>query len=241
MGSLLLTPIPYSLVPIPIQGIPAWGAWAPEPVFTIEESARILGVSKRAVEQVRHRHPEAKLEPSEYRNRSYGPGPVPSEYGEVTLPIYVGERSQDHVCLTHRGLFLHALYIRTPQARSFCRAYPELIRRIAVGEVKPLTDLPESYRRILEAPHGQKGTIINELARNLGKSERTLQRHCKWIRDGKVGGNGLPLLRKPGPPKGFIPANRRPKPMPGRPLSTEDQGPVEKSGSPQPPSSSSTP
>jgi hypothetical protein len=74
---------------------------------------------------------------------------------------------------------------------------------MAIGQIKPVLSLPESCRRILDAPHGQKQHIEKELVQSIGKSSRTWQRHCKMIRDGRVNADGTPLFRKPGPPKGY--------------------------------------
>jgi len=77
---------PLSLVPKSSLGIEAHCAWAPEPVFDLKESARILGITKRTlVETVRKRFPEVKLESKVLVKLTSTFGPSLTDYGEVRL------------------------------------------------------------------------------------------------------------------------------------------------------------
>jgi hypothetical protein len=72
------------LIPLRAAGLNTRCAWAPEPVFTLEESARLLGVRRTAIKQLRRRHPGI-AEPAKV-------GDIPSppfrnEFGEVRLTL----------------------------------------------------------------------------------------------------------------------------------------------------------
>lgn len=196
--------IPLSLVPKSTLGIEAHCAWAPEPVFTLGESARILGVKRRAIDQVRVRFLEVKLPPKVCDGLSHTFGPSFTQFGEVTITLETPGGPQDHVCLTHYGLFRHAVYIRTPQARRFVLRYPEFVLALTTGQFRAPAKIAARYKFILSA-----STRVYRLQNmwyveaEFGILDRTMRRHLSKIQQGKVDSSGLPIRRKPGPvPKG---------------------------------------
>lgn len=195
---------PLSLVPIRDMGARAQCAWSPEPVFPLEDAARILGVRKdNLLRHIRHRHPEVKLEEKVFTKLANTFGPSLSEFGEVKIRLRTPGGPQEHVCLTHYGLFRHAIYIRTPQARSYAIRYPEFRDALREGRLRGPRQVAGDYQYILEAPRGQKTPRTNEIALKLGKSPRTVQRHVRMIVEGRVTPDGMPRFRRPGPKKGF--------------------------------------
>ena len=217
-----------SLVPLKFEGLQGNCAWAPEPVFPLDESARILGTTKRyLVKHTRNRHPEIRENPNVIPIRGMAgqsevldavaermgwdlskvvpnlgtPFTDQNEWGELRLTLETPGGPQEHVCLTHHGLFRHAIYIRTSEARNYVLQYPRFICALISGRLRGPQKVAAIYHGILLAPVGRKGHMTQELAQQLGKGVRTIYRHMKWIREGKVDSSGLPLMSKPGPPK----------------------------------------
>ncbi len=235
---LILYDSPRMSSVLSLLGIEASCVWPSEPAFTLEESARIMGITKRnLVYNLRNRHPEIRMpskgvlklrtpfgaenpskggsQTNQYLpkrgGRPYPPpkgedglsspfGPSLTEFGEVTLTLDTPGGPQDHVCLTHYGLFRHAVYIRTPQARRFVLRYPEFILALATGQFRAPAKIAARYKFVLSAP-----TRLHPL-RNMwyveaecGIPDRTIRRHLSKIQQGKVDSSGLPIRRKPGP------------------------------------------
>ena len=59
------------------------------------------------------------------------------------------------------------------------------------------------YQYVIEAPPGLKTRRVREVARQIGKSQNTVLRHIGKIKKGEITDNGLPLMRRPGPPPGY--------------------------------------
>ena len=195
---------PLSLVPSSFLGLEARCAWAPEPVFDLQESARILGVTKRTlVETVRKRFPEVKLSPKVLVSLTSTFGSSLTDYGEVRLVLDTPDGPQEHACLTHYGLFRHAVYIRTPHARRYVLRYLDFIHALRTGELRPPVKIAVRYRYILDAPHGQRSARVREVCSELNKSKNTIWRHINRIARGHVTRDGLPMMQRPGPPKGY--------------------------------------
>jgi hypothetical protein len=188
------------LVPLRAAGLNTRCAWAPEPVFTLEESARLLGISSGHIRRTRARYPGIKIEPK--GDVSQTP-PFRNEFGEVRLTIETPGGPQEAVCLTHYGLFRHAIFIRTKQARTYALNYPAFLEILASGQIKPVARVADVYTAIFNAPHGEKRFAASQAAAQLGKSLRQIWRHCRKIREGKINPDGTPIQRRPGPEKGF--------------------------------------
>jgi len=124
-----MTISPTSLVPIPVPGGGGKGLWASEPVFPLDEAARLLGTTKDALKHLRTRHPNVRKVVDTVSTTSRG-GP------------------QKTACLTHYGLFRHARFIKTPQATAFIFGYPEFVRALGLRKIRtPLgVDVAELYR-----------------------------------------------------------------------------------------------
>ena len=186
---------PLSLVPFQFEGVQANCAWSPEPVFTLEESARLLGTNKHNLRvNVRRKYPEVRL-PKGVFNLSTPFGPSLTEFGEVTILLATPGGPQEHVCLTHYGLFRHAVYIRTREARRYVLEYPRIVAAIVSRTLRPPSTVSQLYRDLLSAPRGTLERTAKELARQLGKGERTIWNHLRKIRLGQVTPDGLPIRR----------------------------------------------
>jgi len=193
-----------SIVPFQFQALRTQCSWAPEPVFTVEEAARILGTTKKnLLRQVRHRHPEVKLDQKVFLNLRNTFGSSLTEYGEVRVVLDSPGGPQEHLCFTLYGLFLHALYIRTEEARRFCRAYPLIVEAIVTRQLRSPSQIASRYRFILSAPPRHQAQRVRYLAAETGRSPNTIYRHINRIACGRVTRDGLPIQTKPGPPKGF--------------------------------------
>lgn len=196
---------PLSIVPGSFLGREAQCAWASEPVFTLEESARLLGIKKRTlVETVRKRFPEIKLPPKVLVSLTSTFGPSLTFYGEVYLILDTMGGPQEHICLTHYGLFRHTVYIRTPQARQYVLRYPEFINALASGAFRAPIKIAQVYRSVIESSPGRdRAAKIREACAELRKSENTIRRHIKRIVCGQATCEGLPVIHRPGPCKGY--------------------------------------
>jgi len=187
---------PLSLVPVSVSRIQAECVWASEPVFTLGESGRLLGVGRRAIDQIRVRFPEVKLSPKVCDGLSHTFGPTLTEFGEVKLRIDTPGGPQEHVCLTHVGLFRHALYIRKDRARRFCLNYPAFLVALATGRIKPPLRLAPIYQAILDAPRGARYATTLQVAQTLGMPCSTIYYNLRKLREGCVTADGMPARRK---------------------------------------------
>ena len=214
---------PLALLPKATLGYGVQCAWAPEPVFTLEESARLLGILPESIRRSRRRYPsikgedgssspfwglrrrfpEVKLAPKVCDGLSHTFGPTLSQFGEVTISLDTAGGPQEHVCLTHYGLFRHAAYIRTPQARRFVLCYPEFLCAITTGRVRPPLKTARQYQWALSAPPRQLTARVSYVAAESGLSRKTIWGHLAKVRSGCVDRNGMPRRIKPGPPKAF--------------------------------------
>ena len=204
-----------SIVPFKYENLQAQCAWpAGELVFPAEEAARLLGIRKdNLLRHIRHRHPEVKLPPKvftklantfgsseifiELMNTFRSPPKVDlpgrttfgsslTEFGEVTLPLDTPGGPQPHLYFTLYGLFRHAVYVRTEEARRFVLAYPSIVAAILAGEIKSVRSVPEIYRNVFAAPWGQRDKAAIAASAQLGISPSSVWRHCKMIAEGKV-------------------------------------------------------
>lgn len=192
---------PYSIVPFQLPRLETRCAWAPEPVFTVEEAARVLGTTKSNIlRHVRHRHPEVKLPAKVFANLANTFGCSLTEYGEVRVSLDTPGGPQDHICLTHYGLFRLAVYIRTDRARRFCLNYPDFLCGITIGRIRPPVKTARQYQWILCAPPRQLTTRVGYVAAESGVSRKTIWGHLVKIRRGCVDRDGMPKRIKPGPP-----------------------------------------
>jgi DNA-binding transcriptional regulator YiaG len=188
---------PVSIVPFQTEGLSAQCIWAPEPVFDLQESARILGIAKiTLVKTVRRRFPEVKLEPKVVVKLTTTFGPSFSDYGEVRLKLDSTGGPQEHICLTHYGLFRHAVYIRTAQARRYVLAYPQIVAALVAGRLKAPSRIAPMYQAIIDGPRGTRDMMACELARQIGCGVRTIYNRLKKIREGHVTSEGLPVRRR---------------------------------------------
>ena len=147
---------PLTLVPFHAEGIAAQCAWCPEPVFTLEESARLLGTNKYHLRvNIRKKYLEVRL-PKEVLNLSTPFGPSVTEFGEVTITIDTPDGPREHICLTHYGLFRHAVCIRTHQARRYVLAYPTIVAAILSGAIRAPVKIADRYRYVLDAPYSKR-------------------------------------------------------------------------------------
>jgi hypothetical protein len=74
---------------------------------------------------------------------------------------------------------------------------------LATGDTRAPVKIAARYRYILDAPRGRCAARVREVCSELGKSKNTILRHINRIAHGQVTLEGLPILRKPGPPKGY--------------------------------------
>jgi hypothetical protein len=191
---------PLSIVPFSFESIQAQCVWAPEPVFPIPEVARVLGVRKTSIEQLRWRRPQVKIEPKVlYQLRSTF-GPSLTEFGEVRLNLETPGGPQEQVCLTHYGIFLHALFIRTERARQFAIGYPHFVRALCVGQIRPAHFVQPVWLRAFAAPHGSKNLTVLAIGRELGFCRSTVYKKLHRIRVGQISDDGGPLMKKRGRP-----------------------------------------
>jgi len=194
---------PLSLVLKSTLGTQAQCAWAPELVFTLGESARILGVKRRAIDQVRVRFPEVKIPPKVCDGLSHTFGSTLTPFGEITIALDSPGGPQEHICLTHYSLFRHAVYIRTPEARRIVLHYPEFILAIKSGRFKSPAKVAARYRYIFSAPYRHQSARVRYVAAECGKNRSTIWNHLAKITMGQVDRFGMPVIMKPGPPKGY--------------------------------------
>ena len=186
-----------SIVPLQFQGLQTQCAWAPEPVFTVEEAARLLGTTKNnLLRHIRHRYPEVKLPPKVFAKLVNAFGKSLTEYGEVKINLGSPGGPQEHLCFTLYGLFLHGLYIRTEEARRFCRKYPEFLVGLAMGRIKPPVRLAPVYQAILDAPRGARYATTLQVAQTLGMPCSTIYYNLRKLREGCVTADGMPARRK---------------------------------------------
>lgn len=205
-----------SIIPFQFQGLRAQCAWAPEPVFTLEEATRLLGTTKNNILiHVRQRHPEVKLPPKVLANLGKTFGGSLTEYGEVRLILDSPGGPQDSLCFTLYGLFLHALYLRTKEARRFCRVYPIILEAILTGRLRAPVKIACRYQWTLSAPPRQLTGRVAYVAAESGLSRKTIWDHLAKIRRGCVDRNGMPRRTKPGPPPGRQLARRAGLPVGG--------------------------
>jgi hypothetical protein len=193
-----------SIIPFRYENLQAQCAWpGGELVFPLDEVARLLGVKRRAIDRVRVKFPEIKVPPKVCDGLSHTFGPSLAEFGEVTVILNTPGGPQPHVCLTHDGLFRHAVVIRTWQARRFVLAYPAILAAILSGAIRSPGKIAERYRYILDAPRGQRSGRMREVGAELHRCKNTIYRHLSMIGRGEVTPEGLPIMRRPGPPKGY--------------------------------------
>jgi hypothetical protein len=79
------------------------------------------------------------------------------------------------------------------------------MERLITGNLRAPSQIGSRYRFILNAPHGHRTARANYVAAESGMSCRNMFRHLNKIEVGQVTADGVPVRRKPGPPKGFIP------------------------------------
>jgi DNA-binding XRE family transcriptional regulator len=156
-----------------------------------------LGTTKRnLLRQVRHRHPEVKLPAKVFLNLRNTFGNSLTEYGEVKVKLDSPGGPQEHLCFTLYGLFLHGLYIRTEEARRFCRKYPEFLVGLATGRLKAPVRLAPVYQAILDAPRGMRYATVLQVSQTLGLPRSTIYYNLRKLREGCVTADGMPARRK---------------------------------------------
>jgi hypothetical protein len=200
---------PLSLVPFQFESLQSKCAWAPEPVFPLSEAARILGIKKNAIRQIRKRHPEVcspskvgyslypALWPREIPEFKIGHGLSVNSFGAVVITLLTPGGPQPHVCLTHYGLFRHAVFVQTVQARRFVLSYPKFIASLGCRTVREPTSIAALYQAILQAPWGSRSKALTLVAAQIHCPIRTMYRRLKRLRMGQVTPEGLPARKKP--------------------------------------------
>jgi hypothetical protein len=112
--------VPNALVPIPIPGVHARGAWAPDLVVPFTELSRYFGLSRFSIKRLRARHPDIRISLMGDDKLSLTFESPTSQYGEVRIVLSTAGGPQEHVCLTHFGVCLHAIHMHSKPAKTYC-------------------------------------------------------------------------------------------------------------------------